>query len=105
MRVQGLLRYFFLIRNTPCISYVLLVAVLFSVLDLDNTEADRKQKLRIAKELLSDETFLKNPSGLHSRFLKFAATLDVGRQGTELQVGPPGRLLKSQEGLGTFVSQ
>lgn len=48
---------YFLIWNTPCISYVLLVAMLFSVLHLDNTEADRKQKLRIAKEVLSDETF------------------------------------------------
>lgn len=78
---------------------------LFSVLELHSIEADRKQKLRFEKELISAKTLKKNnPSGLESHFLKFAATLDIGRRGTEFQVGPPGRLLKSQEGLGASGS-
>lgn len=46
----------------------------------------------------------KQPSGLESHFLKFAVTLDIGIRGTVLQLGPPGRLLKSQEGLGASGS-
>lgn len=82
-----------------------MMEALFSVLELHSIEADRKQKLRFEKELISAKTLKKkNPSGLESHFLKFAATLDIGRRGTELQVGPPGRLLKSQEGLGASGS-
>lgn len=82
-----------------------MMEALFSVLELHSIEADRKQKLRFEKELISVKTLKKkNPSGLESHFLKFAATLDIGRRGTELQVGPPGRLLKSQEGLGASGS-
>lgn len=83
-----------------------MVEALFSVLELHSIEADRKQKLRFEKKLISAKTLKKkkNPSGLESHFLKFAATLDIGRRGTELQVGPPGRLLKSQEGLGASGS-
>lgn len=53
LRMQELLRD--ISSQTVCES-VLLVETLFSVLELHNIEADRKQKLRFEKELISAKT-------------------------------------------------